>query len=113
MVQVRSKASGLVLPPGSQEKLAKPDTDLTVTILAIDPENGYVEETGEPVASENDMVKVQYPDGTVKNHQVKTMVDLLERVKNQITSKYEISSFEFGELPELKAGSVITIKGVK
>lgn len=113
MVNLISTASGLVLPPGTQEKLAKPETDLTVTILQIDPENGYAEETGEPIPSENEMAKVQYPDGTIKNHQVKDIVELLERVKNQILSKYEISSFDFGDVPNLEAGAVIQIKGVK
>lgn len=104
-----SRGNGGVLPAGTLPKINLGDTPTVLKILAIEPENG------EGVASENDMIAVQYPDGFVKHHQIKELdvVDLLSKIKNTLMGKYNIASFSFDTIPALAVGAEINLLEVK
>lgn len=112
-MEVSAKAG--VLPAGTLPRILLPaELAMEIKILAIDPENGYDEE-GKPVPSEHDMVKVQYPDGYIKNHQVKDLLgaELLAKIQNLLQTRYAIQSFEFDKIPAFIAGSTIKLLEVK
>ena len=106
-----SKAVVSVLPAGSLPKIDLGDAALKVKILAIDPENGY-DEAGEPNPSDNDMIKVEYPDGYIKNHQVsKTdeVVSLAAKIQSVLLGRYTIKAFAFDTIPALTVGAEINL----
>ena len=112
-MQITAKAG--VLPAGTLPRILLPaDLPMEIKILAIDPENGYSEE-GKPIPSEHEMVKVQYPDGYIKNHQIKDLrgAELLAKIQNLLQTRYAIQSFEFDKIPAFKAGVTIKLLEVK
>ena len=66
------------------------------------------------VNNENELpeVRVVYPDGSFKWHQVTDVTDLLGKVQGQIKGRFGINSFNFNNVPALEVGEVIAINGV-
>ncbi len=80
---------GFVLPPGVAAPVSPPlePGKHAVKILSVDPENGY-DADGKPVPSENQMVKCEYPDGSVKNHQVNDVAALAQRAIGNVRGRH-------------------------
>lgn len=111
MTDLQSSAKASVLPAGSLPKVVLGDVQMKVKILSIEPENGY-DEDGNALPAENDMVKVQYPDGFIKNHQIsKTdeVATLTAKIQSTLTGRYTINSFSFDTIPALTVGAEINL----
>src|SRR4051812_15695951 len=96
-----TSGSGAVIP--GEPVASLPAGTVTVTVesavgendgLFVRDENGeLVLDSGEkvPATSENLMARCVYPDGFVKNHQVKTTADLAEKVLLTIKNRYGVA----------------------
>jgi hypothetical protein len=110
--------SGVMLKPGMvppTEPLA--NGPCKVVIEAVTPENPPgmkppLDAEGKPLPiDESFMARCVYPDGFVKEHQVKSVQDLLPKVINQIRSRYGFAEANITALPkQLKAGTAIELE---
>lgn len=104
-------ATGTVSPGTPSASLAK--GKYAIKIDTVMGENaGIVNEDGSPVVSENMMVSLTYPDGWVKEHQVKNMDALMERVTSQLRNRYGVTGdIKVVQQPEkLKPGQTIEVE---
>lgn len=90
-----SQGSGIVLPEDSVPKVKLSGAELFVAIIGVIPDEGVI---------------VAYPDGFVRHHQVKTVIDLLSKVEGQLRGRYNLASFAFKSIPtDLLIGETIQI----
>lgn len=85
----------MILPEGSVPKIILSGPELFVAITGVIEGEGVV---------------VAYPDGFIRHHQVKTVVELLAKVDGQLRSRYNLTSFAFKSIPaDLLQGETIQI----
>lgn len=110
---MQAQASGSILPPGTLPKVPLPAGDLMVKILRVYPENGF-DDDGNPIESEHDMVDVLMPDGAKHEFQIKPgdKVGLADKVKNLLTGKYTVESFNFGAISDVVVDGEIHLVSV-
>lgn len=107
------QASGSILPPGTLPKVSLQPGDLVVKIIRVYPENGF-DDDGNPIASEHDMVDVLMPDGAKHEFQIKPddKVGLADKIKNLLTGKYTVESFDFGSISDVVVDGEIHLVSV-
>lgn len=92
--QVSASGTGSVLPPGTLPKVSLSNaTSISVVVLEVENQQGMT------------IVKTQYPDGFVKNHNADTVEQLLGKITNQLKGRYGVASFSFDAIPSVLAGN--------
>ena len=90
------QGKGRVLEPG----VKSPDTVIT----------GHHDITIHSIA-EDGLLRVQYPDGFIKHHQVENIDQLIEQIITVLRRKYGVDQVNITKLPKnIEPGAVIGVK---
>lgn len=96
------------LPAGSLPPVTTLATGSHTLSIVGKESDGGVE--GETEFGERWYIDLQYPDGFVRMHQVKTVEEITAKIVNQLRGRYGVDSVEFTAIPtELNVGETFTI----
>jgi hypothetical protein len=94
---MQQRGTGLVLPAGTVPPVNLSGDELTVKIISTQDFEALVE----------------YPDGYRRFHQANDIITLLARISGQLKSRYNLTSFEFKDIPQgLTPDATIKIGGI-
>ena len=86
-LKIMTSGTALILPAGSVPRIVLSGDPLIVKFLHHTPANSWT-------------AVVEYPDGYRRQHQVFSVLHMLEKITGQLKLRYNIDSFAFKVVPQ-------------